>query len=56
MMVDKLSREMEKETKRREQAVREKDQSVEKLQAYHEAFEALQISDPQQFMLDYEGM
>ena len=33
-MVDKMSRETEKEQKRREQAVKDKDSAVEKLRVY----------------------
>ena len=55
-MVEKLSREIEKEQKKREQAVREKDQAVDKLKAYAEVYEALKISEPEQFMLDYQNV
>ena len=46
VMVEKLSKEMDKETRKREQAVRDKDQAVEKLSVYAEVYEALKVSDP----------
>lgn len=55
-MVDKLSKELDKETKKREHAVRDKDQSVEKLRVYETIYEALNIADPKQFMQDFDTM
>ena len=55
-MVDKLSKDLDKETKRRETAVRDKDAALEKLAGYTEVYEKLNIADPLQFMQDFELM
>lgn len=52
-MVDKLSKEIEKETKRREVVTKEKDHAMETLQAYQDIYNALNMSDPKQFMAEY---
>ena len=56
VMVEKLSRETEKEQKRREQAVKEKADAVEKLNLYAQVYEALKINEPEQFMQDYQSV
>ena len=46
VMVDKLTREIDRETKKREQAMRDKDLAVEKLAAYSAVYEQLGIREP----------
>lgn len=55
-MLEKLSKDLERETKRREAAVKEKEISLETLSAYTEIYNALNIADPQQFMASYEEL
>ena len=55
-MVDKLSKELDKETKKRESAIRDKEQALEKLRLYTEIFESLKISEPEIFMANFEQM
>ena len=52
-MVEKLSKEIEKETKKRENAVREKNETNEKLKVYESVFDELRIEDPVKFMQDF---
>ena len=52
-MIEKLSRETEKEQKKRELAIKEKDNAIEKLNLYAQVYEALKINEPEQFMRDY---
>ena len=47
VMVDKMSREIDKETKKREAAVREKDVANEKLYLYQQVYDTLKIADPE---------
>ena len=44
------------EQKRREQAVKEKADAVEKLNLYAQVYEALKINEPEQFMQDYQSV
>ena len=40
-MVEKLSKDIDKESKRREQAVKDKEHAFEKLRVYQEVYESL---------------
>ncbi len=55
-MVDKMSKEIDKETKKREMAVREKDVAHEKLSLYQQVYDTLKIADPEQFLHNYEKL
>ena len=55
-MLDKLQKETEKEAKRREIAVKEKENAFEKLRIYQEVYEQLKINDPGKFMEDFNDM
>ena len=56
VIVDKLSKDVEKEGKRREVASKDKDQALEKLRTYQEVYEALNIQEPGQFLQNYENL
>ena len=55
-MVDKMSKEIDKETKKRESAQREKNETSEKLHHYQSAFDELRIDDPVKFMKDFVAL
>ena len=55
-MLEKLQSDANKEVKRREMAVKEKDQAVEKLQTYQAVYEELKISDPAKFSREFNEM
>ena len=51
-----MSKEIDKETKKREMAVREKDVANEKLSLYQQVYDTLKIADPEQFLHNYEKL
>ena len=56
VMLEKMSREIDKETKKRENAVREKEQACQKLLVFEEVYDELNIDDPSQFRVDFEAL
>lgn len=55
-VVERLSRECEKETKRRSDLTKDRDQLLLKTQQMQAVFDKLQIEDPDQFKADFDNL
>lgn len=55
-MIEKMQKENDREVKKRESALKEKESAFEKLRVYQEVYEQLKIDDPGKFREDFESM
>ena len=56
IMVDRLSQEVEREVRKRNQALHDREVSLEKLEVYKRVYEELNIDDPARFMQDFANL
>lgn len=55
-VIDKLTKEVEKEQRKRSDAVKDRDSISLKHQKLQEVFDKLEIEDPDQFKLEFENL
>lgn len=55
-VIERLTKEVEKESRRRSDIAKERDSTQIKLQKLQDVFDQLQIEDPDQFKLDFENL